>query len=98
MRRERRSLASWLSYDDLTELLRCALFTPDVGHTVVYGVSDNAGSWWNNRYAVHLGFVARDSSEQFRAAIEAQPMPAADDPIRKFQGGLFTVTGPFDPQ
>lgn len=96
--KDRRSLASWLSYDDLTELLRCALFTPGVGHTVVYGVSDNVGSWWNNRYAAHLGFAARDSSEQFRAAIEAQPMPAPDDPVRKFQGGLFTVAGPFDPQ
>ncbi|MGB7192751.1 MAG: NAD(P)-dependent oxidoreductase [Collimonas pratensis] len=96
--KDRRSLASWLSYDDLTELLRCALFTPGVGHTVVYGVSDNVGSWWNNRYAAHLGFVARDSAEQFRAAIEAQPMPAPDDPVRKFQGGLFTVAGPFDPQ
>ena len=96
--RDRRALACWLSYDDLTELLRCSLFTPGVGHTVVYGVSDNVGSWWNNRYAAHLGFVARDSAEQFRAAIEAQPMPAPDDPVRKFQGGLFTVAGPFDPQ
>ncbi len=96
--KDRRSLASWLSYDDLSELLRCCLFTPDVGHTVVYGMSDNPSTWWSNRYAAHLGFQARDSSEAFRAKIEAQPMPAADDPVRVYQGGVFTATGPFDPQ
>ncbi|MFL9879608.1 NAD(P)-dependent oxidoreductase [Herbaspirillum rhizosphaerae] len=96
--KDRRSLASWLSYDDLTELLRCSLFTPDVGHTVVYGMSDNPSTWWDNRYAAHLGFKARDTSDIYRAKIEAQPMPAADDPVRVYQGGIFTVTGPFDPK
>ncbi|MDP5007477.1 MAG: NAD(P)-dependent oxidoreductase [Glaciimonas sp.] len=96
--KDRRALACWLSYDDLTELLRCSLFTPQVGHTVVYGVSDNSATWWNNQHAAHLGFVARDSSEQFRAAIETQPMSAMDDPVRVFQGGVFTVTGPFETQ
>jgi uronate dehydrogenase len=96
--KDRRSLASWLSYDDLTELLRCSLFTPDVGHTVVYGMSDNPSTWWDNRYAAHLGFKAHDTSDIYRAKIEAQPMPAADDPVRVYQGGIFTVTGPFDPK
>lgn len=96
--KDRRSLSSWLSYDDLTELVRRSLFTPAVGHTVVYGMSDNRNTWWSNRHAEHLGFAPRDSSERFRAAIEAQPMPAANDPVRVYQGGVFTVTGPFDPQ
>lgn len=96
--KDRRSLASWLSYDDLTELMRCCLFTPDVGHTVVYGMSDNPSTWWDNRYAAHLGFKARDTSEIFRAKIEAQPLPPADDPVRVYQGGIFTVTGPFEPK
>lgn len=96
--KDRRSLASWLSYDDLTELIRCSLFTPDVGHTVVYGMSANPATWWSNRHASHLGFKARDTAEIYRAGIEAQPMPAADDPVRLYQGGIFTVTGPFEPQ
>jgi len=96
--KDRRSLASWLSYDDLTELMRCSLFTPDVGHTVVYGMSDNPSTWWDNRYAAHLGFKARDSSDIFRANIEAQPLPPADDPVRVYQGGIFTATGPFEPK
>ncbi|WP_397449967.1 NAD-dependent epimerase/dehydratase family protein [Pseudomonas sp. NA-150] len=91
----RRMLCTWLSYNDLTQLLERALFTADVGHTVVYGVSDNQNAWWDNRYAAHLGFNPQDTSEGFRSQVEAQPMPAADDPLMLFQGGAFVAAGPF---
>jgi len=91
----RRMMSTWLSYDDLTQLIERALFTPRVGHTVVYGMSANREVWWDNHLAAHLGFEARDSSEIFRDKIEAQPMPAADDPARLYQGGAFVAAGPF---
>jgi len=91
----RRMLSSWLSYDDLTQLIERGLFTPNVGHTVVYGASDNAKVWWDNRLASHLGYAPKDSSEQFRAKVETQPMPAADDPAMVYQGGAFVASGPF---
>jgi len=91
----RRMMHTWLSFDDLTQLLERALYTPGVGHTVVYGMSDNLGVWWDNRYAAHLGFAPKDSSEVFRDKVEAQPMPAADDPARVYQGGAFCAAGPF---
>ena len=94
--KNRRMMASWLSYDDLVELLRLSLFTPNVGHTVVYGMSDNAVTWWDNRYASVLGFSPKDSSEPFRAKVEAQPAPAPDDPVAVLQGGAFTAEGPFE--
>jgi uronate dehydrogenase len=94
--KDRRMMASWLSYDDLFELLRLSLFTPGVGHTVVYGMSDNAVTWWDNRHAARLGFAPRDSSEPFRATVEAQPAPAANDPVSVLQGGAFTAAGPFE--
>jgi uronate dehydrogenase len=94
--KDRRMMASWLSYDDLFELLRLSLFTPGVGHTVVYGMSDNAVTWWDNRHAAGLGFAPRDSSEPFRAKVEAQPAPAANDPVSVLQGGAFTAAGPFE--
>jgi uronate dehydrogenase len=94
--KDRRMMASWLSYDDLFELLRLSLFTPRVGHTVVYGMSDNAVIWWDNRHAARLGFAPRDSSEPFRATVEAQPAPAANDPVSVLQGGAFTAAGPFE--
>lgn len=92
----RRMLNTWLSYEDLTQLIERGLFTPNVGHTVVYGASNNANVWWDNRLANHLDYQPKDSSEQFRAKVEAQPMLAADDPLMVYQGGAFVAAGPFD--
>jgi len=95
--RDRRMLATYLSYDDLVELVRCALFVPGVGHTVIFGASDNAVSWWDNSKAAKLGFKPRDSSEPQRARVESeQPPPAASDPVAVYQGGAFVRAGPFD--
>ncbi|MHC8306074.1 NAD-dependent epimerase/dehydratase family protein [Pseudomonas sp. PB3P13] len=91
----RRMMSTWLSFGDLTQLLERALTTPGVGHTVVYGMSDNKDVWWDNRHAALLGFKPEDSSEVFRDKVEAQPMPAADDPARVYQGGAFCAAGPF---
>lgn len=95
---DHRMMSTWLSYDDLTELVRCSVFTPDVGHTVVYAASDNTPSWWDNRLATHLGWSPKDSSEPFRADVEANvPRLAADDPAAIYQGGQFVKLGPFPP-
>ena len=95
--RDRRMLITWLSYNDLTELVRCSLFTPKVGHTIVYGVSNNRDKWWDNSGAAHLGYVPKDSSEQFRAKVEAaSPELPADDPAKIYQGGGFTKAGPYE--
>jgi len=93
--KDRRQLVTWLSYDDLFELIRRALVTPKVGHTIVYGASANRDSWWDNSQAAHLKWQPRDSSEQFRARIEAQPDLPADDPEAIYQGGVFVKAGPF---
>ncbi|SHN26270.1 uronate dehydrogenase [Pseudomonas asturiensis] len=91
----RRMMSTWLSFDDLIQLLERALYTPNVGHTVVYGVSDNKTVWWDNRLASHLGYAPKDSSEVFRDKVDAQPMPAANDPAMVYQGGAFVASGPF---
>ena len=94
---DRRSLVTWLSYDDLVELVRCSLFTPQVGHTIVFGVSDNRDKWWDNRNAAHLGYAPRDSSERFRARIEAEAVePDPTGRAVRFQGGVYVEKGPFD--
>jgi len=91
----RRMLTTYLSFDDLTELLRCALFTPRVGHTIVFGASDNAEKWWDNRKAAHLGYQARDSSAQFSHLFPPSgAYPAADDVATLYQGGAFILSGP----
>ncbi|EHK63939.1 nad-dependent epimerase/dehydratase [Achromobacter arsenitoxydans SY8] len=93
--KDRRMLVTWLSHDDLTDLVLRSLFTPDVGHLIVYGASANRDSWWDNRSAAALGFAPKDSSERFRAQVEAQPALSADDPAARFQGGAFVKAGPF---
>ena len=93
--KDRRMMSSWLSYDDLVQLIEKGLFTPNVGHTVVYGASNNRDGWWDNHAAAHLGFVPKDSSEPWRAKVEAQPAPAVNDPAAVYQGGAFTAQGPF---
>jgi len=93
--KDRRMLITWLSYDDLTQLIAQSLFTPHVGHTIVYGASANRDSWWDNSRAAHLGFQPKDSSEQFRAHVETQPALSPDDPVARYQGGAFVKAGPF---
>lgn len=92
----RRMLDSWLSYDDLVQLIERGLYAENVGHTLVYGASANKNVWWDNRYAEHLAYHPKDSSEPWRAAIEAQPALAEDDPLRIYQGGAFVAAGPFE--
>ena len=94
--RDRRMLVTWLSYDDLEQLIVRSLFTPNVGHTIVYGASANRDSWWDNGRAGFLGYAPEDSSEQFRAKVETQPMPDPTDPANQYQGGGFVKAGPFN--
>jgi uronate dehydrogenase len=92
---DRRMLASWLSYDDLERLVVAALTAPVVGHSIIYGVSDNPLTWYDNSGAKHIGFVPQDSSQPYRAAIEARQ--GAVDPSKpevRFQGGGFVIKGP----
>ncbi len=95
--KDRRMLATWLSYDDLDRLVTACLTTPVLGHAIVYGMSDNSNVWWDNTSARHIGFRAQDSSEKFRAALEArQPTIDLNDPTCIYQGGAFVRTGPFE--
>ena len=93
--KDRRMLATWMSYDDLERLVVASLTAPVVGHTVIYGASDNTVSWWDNTPARHIGYRPQDSSEAFRAAVEArQPTLDMNDPVTLYQGGGFCTKGP----
>lgn len=92
-----RMLRSYLSYDDLRSLVERALVAPHVGHAIVYGVSNNRDLLWRNPDAAKIGWTPRDSSEPFRAAVEARtPAPDPDDVQNRFHGGRFTQDGPFE--
>ena len=95
--RDRRMLATYLSYDDAERLVAAALTAPVVGHSIVYGMSDNPLTWWDNTPARHIGYRPQDSSEPFREALYARtPTPDPQDPAAVYQGGGFVRMGPFD--
>ena len=94
--RDRRMLATWMSFDDLHRLITASLTTPVLGHSIIFGMSDNAVTWWDNRCARHVGYVPQDSSDVFRDAVYARTSaPDLNDPVAQFQGGGFVTAGPF---
>jgi uronate dehydrogenase len=93
--RDRRMLATWMSYDDLHRLITACLTTPVLGHSIIYGTSDNSVSWYDNHLARHIGYRPQDSSDVFRDAVYARtPEPDLTDPAVQFQGGGFLKIGP----
>ena len=94
--KDRRMLATWLSFDDLHRLITACLTTPVLGHSIVFGMSNNAVTWWDNSRARHIGYAAKDSSDVFREAVFARTQaPNLNDPVAQYQGGGFVVAGPF---
>ncbi len=92
--KDRRMLATYLSYDDLERLVVAALTAPIVGHSIIYGMSDNQTTWWDNTSAKHIGYRPQDSSDVFRAEVEArQPTIDRTDPAALYQGGAFVKAG-----
>lgn len=88
--KDRRMLATWLSYDDLHRLITACLTTPVLGHTIIYGASDNSICWYDNRLAKHIGYRPLDSSDVFRDAVHARTSePDLSDPAVIYQGGAF---------
>jgi uronate dehydrogenase len=95
--KDRRMLTTWLGYDDLEQLVRRAMFVPEVGCLIVYGVSANRDWWWDNdAAAARIGYVPAQTSEPWRARIENEQPPLPEtDPVRRYQGGGFVIVGPF---
>ena len=87
-----RALGTWLSYDDLVQLVTRAIDTPVTGYSIIYGVSDNDRNPVDNSKAQHLGYRPRDNAEQFAAEILAQEPPASpQDPAVAYHGGAFAA-------
>ena len=95
--KDRRMLATWMSYDDTERLVVAALTAPIVGHSIIYGMSDNGRVFWDNTSARHIGYRPQDSSERFRDAVEARQQKIdGTDPEAIYQGGAFVNQGHYD--
>jgi len=89
---DKRRLSIWISPRDLTQLMRIGLEHPDIHYEIVYGVSDNARSWYDNSNAHRLGYRPEDRSEPLaEAVLAAEPDHAPDDIGEIYQGGGFVV-------
>jgi uronate dehydrogenase len=85
---DRRRLAIWLAPADLMQLVRIGIEHPDVRYEIVYGASDNARAWWDNRRAHELGYRPAGRSEDHAAKVLA--VAEAPDPVGdRFQGGTY---------
>ena len=85
-----RHLRSWLSFGDMVRLVEASLTAPRVGHTIAFGASRNAASFWDDRYARHLGYNPQDSADAFFSEIlAANPHPDSADPGTRYQGGIW---------
>lgn len=60
-----RAVGTWLSYDDLIQLVEKSVTAPITKFTVVYGVSNNDRAPVDNSGAAHLGYRPKDNAEQF---------------------------------
>ena len=87
-----RALGTWLSYDDLIQLVTRAIDTPTTGFSVVYGVSNNDRAPVDNAAASFLGYRPKDNAEQFAAAILAEAEPGDPTDIAQMtHGGPFAA-------
>ncbi len=87
-----RALGTWLSYDDLIQLVTRAIDTPTTGFSVVYGISDNDRAPVDNSKASHLGYKPKDNAEQFAEGIFRDAAPAnTNDAAQMYHGGPFAA-------
>lgn len=89
---DRRMLATWVSAADTFALIERALAIPSLGHSVVYGVSANVESWWDNSEAGFLGWIPKDSAEHWREELFARE--SVQDPHDRtviYQGGSYVA-------
>lgn len=89
-----RRLSIWVTPRDYTQLVRIGLEHPDIRFEIVYGVSKNARSWYDNSNAYRLGYKPEDDSEPQAEAVIAAEAGQAKDPIaERYQGGTFCASG-----
>ena len=87
---DKRRLSIWISPRDLARLVSVGIENPDINFEIVYGVSDNKRSWYDNSNARRLGFLPQDDAELYAAEVLAKDKPG-DPRTEMFQGGTFVL-------
>jgi uronate dehydrogenase len=88
---DKRRLSIWLSPRDLAQLVTIGIDHPDIGFEIVYGVSGNQRSWYDNSNAFRLGYRPKDDAEPYAKEVLAREPPAGNPIAETYQGGTFNV-------
>jgi uronate dehydrogenase len=88
---DKRRLAIWFSPRDLAQLVTIGIEHPEIRFEIVYGVSGNRRSWYDNSNAFRLGYKPQDDSEAYAKEILAREHPGGDPVAEAHQGGVFCV-------
>ena len=88
---DKRRLSIWLSPRDLAQLVSVAIDRSGIRFEIVYGVSGNRRSWYDNANAERLGYQPQDDSEAWAAEVMQNERPSEDPRAERFQGGTFVT-------
>ena len=86
---DKRRLSIWISPRDLAQLVAIGVDHPDIRFEIVYGVSGNKRSWYDNANAERLGYRPLDDADEFADEILRREEPAIDERADRYQGGAF---------
>ncbi len=87
---DKRRLSILFTPRDLAQLVTIGIEHPAIRFEIVYGVSRNKRSWYDNSNAYRLGYKPQDDSEIFAADILRREQPG-DRTAEQYQGGMFVV-------
>jgi uronate dehydrogenase len=88
---DKRRLSIWFSPRDLAQLVTIGIEHPAIRFEIVYGVSGNKRSWYDNSNAARLGYRPQDDSESQAQVILAREKPGGDAKAEMYQGGAFVT-------
>jgi uronate dehydrogenase len=88
---DKRRLSIWFSPRDLAQLVTIGIEHPEIRFEIVYGVSRNKRSWYDNSNAYRLGYQPQDDAESYAKEVIAREKPGGDAKAEMYQGGIFTV-------
>lgn len=85
---DKRRLSIWISPRDLAQLVSIGIDHPGIRFEIVYGVSGNKRSWYDNSNAARLGYKPQDDSEIYAPEILSREKPG-DPRAETYPGGPF---------
>src|SRR5579859_7090872 len=85
---DKRRLSNWISPRDFARLVAVGIDNPNIGFEIVYGVSGNKRTFYDNSNAHRLGYQPQDDAERYAEEVLAKERPG-DPRAEMYQGGNF---------